>query len=218
MKNNSPFGARAGQNLMLIGFLAGPLFLSGCSTGPKETPEQIALKSPETRDSVISQVKIGSPRSAVEKLLGRPTSEMITQSGAQATYTFGMDEMMEDMQPSTASSIGSSIVGSLGSLVGMAGPAGSVAAGVGSSVLSAATAPSMANPLAAMGKVETVDISYRNDQVVAISRSRGGMSGMRAMMGGMMGGGMMGSPMGGMIDPSMLQNGFPGGMEPVEGE
>lgn len=185
------------------------LFSASCSSGPKLTPEQIALKDPETRGSVLSQIQIGTPRPTVEKLLGRPSSETVNMQGAQVSYTFGMDEMMEQMRPSRSASIGSTILGSLGSLAGLAGPAGGLAGGVGSSLIGAATSSSPADPMEAMNKVETFAITYQNNKVIAISRNHGGMG---AMMQGMMGGaGAMGGGMDGAAGRGMLTvpDGFP---------
>ena len=185
--------SRSGIYLMMACLTAVYSFsLTACSSGPTLSPEQLALKNPETRDSVLSQIQIGTPRAKVEKLLGRPSSETITAQGAQVNYTFGMDEMMEGMQPSRASSIGSSILGTLGSVAGFAGPAGGMAAGVGTGLLDAATTSSTPDPMDAMQKIETFAITYRNNQVALISKNRGGMG---AMMQGLMGGaGGMGAP------------------------
>lgn len=175
-----------------------------CSHGPTLTPQQEALKDPASRAKVISSLHIGDTREKVEGLLGQPSSEMMTADDAQVSYSFGMEEMMESMRPSPAASIGSSVLGTLSGLAGFAGPAGGIAAEVGTGVASAAMQGGGPNPMDGMNKIETVSISYHNGVVAALSRNRGGMGAMMNAFGG-------GVPMGGMPTGGMPAGGMPAG-------
>ena len=147
----------------------------GCSSGPSKESPRAALRIPENRAKIVDGIQIGDTRSHVEKLLGRPMSVSRSAQGTQVMYMFGMEDMMEAMQPSTTGMVGRQMAGTALGLAGaFAGPAGGIAAGLGNEAMAMGSAPSMPD----MSGMEMVMIQYQNDKVATIQRQNPG-----AMMG-----------------------------------
>ncbi len=147
----------------------------GCSSSAEKESPRAALRVPENRAKIVDGIQIGDPKSKVEQLLGRPMSVTRSAKGTQAVYMFGMEGMMEAMQPSTTGTMGRQLAGTaLGMAGALAGPAGGIAASFGSQALEMGSTPTMPD----MSDIEMVMIQYQNDRVATIQRQNPG-----AMMG-----------------------------------
>ena len=149
---------------------------STSSVPTAQEARKTALKSPEARTKLIDNLKIGDSRAAVEKVLGRPMSITQTAEGTSAMYMFGFDmsELMAAAQPSTASTVGHSVLGMAGAL---GGPIGGIGASIGSQALSMGSEIGAARAMPDMKQIEMVNISYRDNKVFSIQRQTPGAMG-----------------------------------------
>jgi len=142
----------------------------------------------------MSDIKVGMSRSTVESILGLPmnvSEDLVGAPGAERVevtvqYMPGMATLMRSAQQQmanaqTAGNVSGILDQGLG-LAGLAGPAGGIAGGIGSSVLGMAGSlggmAAQPSPEEMQAAMHMLVIRYRNDRVVGVQRMNPGESGM----------------------------------------
>lgn len=162
--------------------LAVGIWAIGCSSTPKQ-PSPPAQQA-ETLNDRFDKIKIGDTRDHVERQLGHPFSFQRTEFDETAMYMAGMEDMMAKMREMQAPSTGGSVVTGLlrgaAGIVGLAaGPAGGLAVGIGSQVLSMGETVTGQTqmPDLSPGTVAMLTIRYRDGKVVSLEKQTPGQMG-----------------------------------------